>query len=184
MDISQDLVTRSDQLNADDLLGGQILVHVQGAARRGDDGRVIVRLAGRLPWAPCKTMLRLLVHAWGPETDAWVGRWLLLYRDPKVTFGGDEVGGIRVRAMSHIARPLRLALNASKGKKALWTVEPLAVSVGDLRTAISDAMKLRRWTKDQVAALLGVAKADDVPEADRPRIVAALAGDPPVVEAS
>ena len=32
------------------------------------------------------------------ETDDWIGRKVVLYDDPNVSFGGKLVGGIRIRA--------------------------------------------------------------------------------------
>jgi hypothetical protein len=45
------------------------------------------------------TNLQLAAIAFGTqETDEWIGRSLVLYHDPNVSFGGKLVGGIRVRA--------------------------------------------------------------------------------------
>jgi hypothetical protein len=46
--------------------------------------------------------------------------------DPEVKWGGLKVGGIRIRAMSHIDGELRLALAESKQNRKLYTVKPLA----------------------------------------------------------
>ena len=34
----------------------------------------------------------------GEETDDWTGKKIVLFDDPTVSFGGEEVGGVRVRA--------------------------------------------------------------------------------------
>ena len=47
------------------------------------------------------TNLQLAAIAFGTqETDEWIGRQLVLYHDPNVSFGGKLVGGVRVRAPS------------------------------------------------------------------------------------
>lgn len=70
-------------------------------------------------------MSRCLVAAWGPDAKAYIGRSVTLYRDPKVKWGGMEVGGIRISHLSHIERDMVMALTATKGKRAPYTVKPL-----------------------------------------------------------
>jgi hypothetical protein len=44
------------------------------------------------------TNLQLIARALNTEeTDDWIGKQIVLYEDPNVSFGGDLVGGIRVR---------------------------------------------------------------------------------------
>jgi hypothetical protein len=43
-----------------------------------------------------KTNTQILAHAWGEETDGWLGQMVELWVDPYVTFGGKVVGGIKV----------------------------------------------------------------------------------------
>ncbi len=40
------------------------------------------------------------------ETDDWIGKQIVLYDDPNVSFGGKLVGGIRVRA-PRVKAPLK-----------------------------------------------------------------------------
>src|SRR3546814_4161704 len=65
----------------------------------------------------CKSMSRVLVSAWGPDANAYSGRSLTLYRDPKVKWGGMEIGGIRVSHMSHIERDMVMALTATRSEE-------------------------------------------------------------------
>ncbi len=45
------------------------------------------------------TNIQICEHIYGSDdTDHWLGKALVLYTDPNVTFGGKLVGGIRVRA--------------------------------------------------------------------------------------
>jgi hypothetical protein len=50
---------------------------------------------------------------------------MTLYGDPSVKFGGNVVGGIKISHLSHIDKPLNLALTETRGKKAKHTIQPL-----------------------------------------------------------
>lgn len=127
MDLSQTIAPRSDQINAEDLLSGPVTVTItnvrEGAAEQPVDIDV-AEYPGRA-YRPNKTMRRVLVSAWGPDSTAYVGRRMTLYRDPGVKFGGDTVGGIKISHLSHIPKTIRLALTVTRGKRAPYVVEPL-----------------------------------------------------------
>lgn len=127
-DMSKVIVPKSDQINADDLISGPITITIKGVdIRPGTEQPVSIYFEGDngKPWRPCKSMSRVLVSAWGPDAKAYIGRSVTLYRDPKVKWGGMEVGGIRVSHLSHIERDMVMALTATKGKRAPHTVKPL-----------------------------------------------------------
>lgn len=127
IDVSATILAKSDQLNADDLIGGrELTVQITGVSKvTGDQPVVIAISGGHQPWKPCKTMRRVLVAAWGGDASQWIGRWLLLYRDDSVKWSGEAVGGIRIRAMSHIPKRVTLSLAATKGKKVTHTIDIL-----------------------------------------------------------
>jgi hypothetical protein len=126
MSIAETIAAKSDQLNADDLIGGPIVARITGVSvKKGDEQPVAVELAGYRPFMPCKTMRRLMVAVWGPDEKIYVGRWLELYRDPKAKWAGTEVGGVRIAKMSHIDRAQTIMLAETKKSKAPWTVHPL-----------------------------------------------------------
>lgn len=129
MDLTQTIVAKSDQLNADDLFGGAQTFTV-AEVRRGDSDQpvsiVLAELGDKRPFKPSKTVIRLLVHAWGKETDEWPeNARMTLYRNESVKWAGQEVGGIRVSHLSHIGKQLKVALAESKSKKSLHVVDPL-----------------------------------------------------------
>ena len=128
MNLTESIAPRSDQLNAEDLLSGPRTFTIRevraGASSEQPVDVELVEFPGR-PFKPSKTVRRLLVAGWGPESDAYAGRRLTLYRDPSIRFGKDEVGGIRVSHMSHLDKPLKLALTVTRGKRAPHVVEPL-----------------------------------------------------------
>lgn len=128
MDISKALVAKSDMLNASDLSGAPIVATIE-AVRQGDAAKpVIVELVGMKgrPWKPSKGMLRVIAHAWGVESDAWVGRLVKLVNNPEVIYAGEKVGGVEVIAMSHIAADFTIPVRISQKKVKQHTVTVLA----------------------------------------------------------
>ena len=95
-DMSQVIIPKSDQINADDFVAGPITFQIEGVEiRAGTEQPVSIHLAGEpRAWKPCKSMSRVLVAAWGPDANVYRGRSVTLYRDPTVKWGGMEIGGI------------------------------------------------------------------------------------------
>lgn len=130
-DMTAAITPKSDQINADDLISGPRTItisHVEVKPSPEQPVSIYYEGDGGKPWKPCKSMSRVLVAAWGPDAKAYVGRSVTLYRDPKVTWGGMAVGGIRISHMSHIDRDMVMALTATKGKRAPFTVKALSAS--------------------------------------------------------
>lgn len=142
-DLMQAIAPKSDQLNADDLIGGDKTITVTEVRVKdaGADQPVSIFYEGDngKPYKPCKSMARVLVQAWGPDSANYPGRSMTLFRDPGVTFGGMKVGGIRISHLSHIDRDLVMALTASKGKRAMYTVKPLRNAPTKLPAASPDS---------------------------------------------
>ncbi len=127
MDLTESIVPKSDQLNADDLMTGPRTVTIEKVAAGSDEQPVNVHLVefpGR-PFRPSKTVRRIMVAAWGVDAANYAGHRMTLYRDPAVRFGGQDVGGIRVSHMSHIAKRITLALTVTRGKRSPYVVDPL-----------------------------------------------------------
>lgn len=188
IDVTPHLAANSAQLNADDLVGGPITVRVtkaEAAGSRVEKGVQPVTLSisgGHMPFKPCKTMLRLLASAWGADASQWQGRWMTLYRDPSVRFGSDQVGGIRISALSDIPHPMSLSLTSTRGKKALHKVDVLrAPRQEGAPTADLDALlEQHGLTRAHVDAWL-VSKGKPTLEAkpdEVPKLAAWLAADP------
>jgi hypothetical protein len=49
------------------------------------------------------TNLKRLAKALGDDTDDWIGNSIMLYVDPDIEFGGNVVGGLRVKGMPKTA---------------------------------------------------------------------------------
>ncbi len=127
-DMRDTIIPKSDQLNADDLIGGRTLtITVTGVDIKMDEQPVAIHFEGDggKPYKPGKSMRRVLVNVWGPDANAYVGRSMTLYRDETVKFGGLEVGGIRISHMSHMQKPTTMALTATKAQRKPFTVRPL-----------------------------------------------------------
>ena len=187
--LTDTIKAKSNQLNADDLVGGSIVVDirdVQVAENPAAEQPVSILLSGGFcPWKPCKTERRVLVAAWGDDGAAYIGRRLELHRDNGVTWAGQKVGGIRIVAMSHLAGQINISLAVSKGKKATRTVVPLPEnkggSVDPFRGYMVAAMKREKdpWTLEQIQDwLLNGRKAAEVPSYERPAILERLKGPP------
>lgn len=126
-DMTSVITPKSDQVSADDFIAGPRTFTIEGVAiSPGTEQPVSIKLAGeQRVFRPCKSMSRVLVGAWGADASAYKGRSLTLYRDPKVKWGGLEVGGIRISHMSHIDRDMVMSLTATKGKRAPHQVKVL-----------------------------------------------------------
>jgi hypothetical protein len=134
------IIPKSDQLNAEQLLGGPITITVTAVSRGTDDQPVVVHYEGDNghPYKPNKSMRKVLIFAWGEDGSQWVGRSMTLFNKPDVKFGGVVVGGIRISHMSHIERDIQLSLTATKGKKEPLVIGKLAPQVDGLAKVKAD----------------------------------------------
>lgn len=132
MNLSDHIAPKSDQLNADDLIGGPKTIKITKVSRgtpeqptninfEGDNGR---------PYKPGKSMSRVLVAIWGGENadKHYPGRSLTLYCDPSITFGPDTTGGIRISHATDISGPMTIHLTVKRGKRKPFVVQPLVIA--------------------------------------------------------
>ncbi len=163
MDMAALCIPKSDQLNADDLIGGPRTITVR-AVKANPGAReqpVSVYFEGDndKPYKPCLSMRRVMVAAWGPDAAQYAGRSMSLYCDPKVAFGGMQVGGIRISHMSHIEKDMTLALTVTKAKRAPFSVKRLDVTAPP---ATTPADRASAWAADYIAAVNGAATLESV----------------------
>lgn len=140
-DMNTVIAPKSDQLNADDFVGGPRTIRVtEVTIRPGTEQPISVHFEGDngKPWKPCKTTARLMVAAWGADAKEYAGRSLTLYRDPTVKWAGLEVGGIRISHMSHIDNDMIYAATVTKGKRAPIKVKPLKADVAPLKVVAKE----------------------------------------------
>ena len=127
MDIADTIAPKSDQINADDLIGGpQIITVVEVIVRGGDQPVDIVtaETPGRA-YRPNKSMRRVLIAAWGKQSSSYAGGRIELTRDPLVQWAGEPVGGVKITGLSRLDKPMKIALTAKRGQRNLHTVQPL-----------------------------------------------------------
>jgi hypothetical protein len=149
IDISKTISPKSDQLNADDLITGPITAKIIGVSiTETKDQPVSINLEGfpGKPFKPCKSMRRVLVSCWGNDGNLYVGRSITLYRDDRVTWAGQEVGGIRISHLSHIDREVNLMLTASRSNRKPFRVRPLSEEH-------DDNVVLRKWAEEYAAQI-------------------------------
>ena len=127
-DMLRTIIPKSDQLNYDDFISGQPkTVKITAVTVSQKEQPVTINYEGDngKPFKPCKSMCRVLIHAWGADSKNYVGKQLTLYGDPKVRFAGLDTGGIRISHMSHRKEKLVLALTATKANRKPYTVLPM-----------------------------------------------------------
>ena len=97
------IAPKSDQLNADDLIGRSLTIKVTKVSLCGEPDQPIAVHTRATAASPTS-------HApghgprLGRDGNTFASRRMALYRDDKVTFGKDAVGGIRISHMSDIDR--------------------------------------------------------------------------------
>lgn len=158
IDMTRFVEAKSDQLNADDLIGAPRTITVRAVKGCEGDQPIAIYYEGdnNKPFKPCKTIRRVLLGVWGPMASDYVGRSMTIYRDDSVTFGGLAVGGIRISHMSHIDKEVIVVVNKTKGKKAGLKILPLAAEVTQMR-----ADPARKWADAYIAKV----KAANTPDA-------------------
>jgi hypothetical protein len=129
LDVSHTVKTKSDQLNADDLVAGDLMVQIEGVNVANDPQQPVhifyYGCEGK-PFKPCLTVRKILVSLWGKDANLWAGRWLNLYVDKTVSYGSQKnIGGIRVNAMSHIQNAATLTLAVRRGAKQEFRIQPI-----------------------------------------------------------
>ena len=129
-DVTQAIQAKSDQLNADDLIGGPITVKITSVSVIAGEQPISISYDGdnKRPWKPSKTSARCLAAIWGANANQWVGMHCTLYNDPTVTWAGAAVGGVRVSHMEGIDKPRTLQLAKTRGKKQGVTIQPLHIT--------------------------------------------------------
>lgn len=125
--INQAIEAKSDQWNASDFLGSPRTFTIERVnVKPGQEQPVSIKLEGETKvWRPSKGMSRAMVAAWGDEEGTWAGKSVTLFHDPTAMYSGAEVGGIRISAMSHIDRPLKVAIRTSRTKTVVMTFQPI-----------------------------------------------------------
>lgn len=158
-DMTQAIVPKSDQINADDLIAGPMTIKITGVKIASTEQPVSMSFEGndKKVFRPCKSMCRVMVSAWGPDSSKYTGRSLTLFCDPSVKWGGVNVGGIRISHMSHISEPMTMALTDKKGSRKRYTVEVLETKqdahADERKSTYAKlvAVSSKQWVNEQLA---------------------------------
>ena len=78
-DMAATIIPKSDQLNADDLIAGSMTITITDVTiRPGTEQPISIHYEGDngKPYKACKSMCRVMVTAWGPDSKKYVGRSL------------------------------------------------------------------------------------------------------------
>lgn len=127
-DVSMAMQAKSDQLNYDDIGSREMILHVTEVRVTSTEQPVSIFYQGcnNKPYKPSKGMIRLISEAWGAESDNWIGKSIQIYGDPTVVWAGQAVGGIRIKAFSHINKNGISAFVAlTRGKRRKVTIDYL-----------------------------------------------------------
>ena len=130
--VSEAMQANSNQLNAADIMGVEPIITVQSVNLTNEAGKKTVWVhyhggEGR-PWRVSTGMVRILSAGWGPESDNWIGKSVKIFNEPTVRFGGKEVGGVQIRAMSDIPeRGIKATLSINRTKRVPFPVAHLAM---------------------------------------------------------
>lgn len=153
VDMARFVEAKSDQLNADDLIGAPRTITVTRVTGSDGDQPVSIHYEGDAgkPFRPCKTMRRILLAVWGRNAADYVGRSMVVYRDDSVQFGGLNVGGIRISHMSHIEKETLVVVMKTKGKKAPIKIQPLQLEQRQTRQA--DPNAAANWANEHMSML-------------------------------
>ena len=70
------------------------------------------------------TNLKRMAKALGDDTDDWIGNSVTVYVDPDIEFGGNIVGGLRIKAARNPATKAKAALSPDQINRKLRDAEP------------------------------------------------------------
>lgn len=126
MNLTESIAPKSDQLDAIELVAGPRTFTIERVSTHNPEQPFNFHLKD-FPrvWRPGKSMRRVIVAAWGADTENYTGQRVTLYCDPSVSFGSELVGGTRISHMSGIDKALKVPLLVKRGKSAMFTVQPL-----------------------------------------------------------
>jgi hypothetical protein len=115
IDFSDTIKSKSDQLNAIDVIGGKILKIVDVTRGKDEKQPMFIHWEGGqgTPWKPSLGMRRILRTLWGSPDEQgettlkrsdMLGKTVKVFCKDEVVYAGQEVGGIWIEAMSHIQK--------------------------------------------------------------------------------
>src|SRR5690625_1884880 len=153
---------RSDQINYEDFLSGPKVYTVGGVRNGTAEQKYDIQLQEeQRVWRPPLTVLRTLIACWGDDATVWQGSQVELFGDPSIRFGKEAVGGIRIKALSHLDEPKTVTVTVSRGKRQKITIQPLqAAPPTDWQALLQDA----QGDRDKLLRLHQRATSENAPQ--------------------
>lgn len=158
---------KSDQIDADNLIGGITMDVTIKAVQRGPSNEQPLQLVLEETdkfYRPSKTFRRALIGCFGDEPANWIGQRLRLIRNPDTMFGGVKVGGVEVSHAS-ISAPMVFMLQAKRGKKSAVSIDviPLPPPVTPMPPKVKQAAAaLKPAAKDTISGNPDEGNLDDI----------------------
>lgn len=148
VDIRAATKPKSDQLNYETFLTGSQTFTVSKVTPGDRDHPVFIHMneCPATPYKPSKGMLKCIAQpdGWGDKSSQWVGKSITLYGDPTVIYGGVEVGGIKVAALSDINGDYETLISARRGVRKPHLIKKIAIQMYDDQKFVAN---LPAWLK-------------------------------------
>jgi hypothetical protein len=159
INISHTITAKSDQLNYTDLVAGDKLITITNVKVVNDPQQPVWIYydgdSGK-PWKPCLSYRRVLIECWGVNAAQYIGRQILLFGDSSVEFGKEQVGGIRIKSLSHIDADKTIIITVKRGVRRKILIKALETKklnqitdeqLNDLKQAIVVAQSMPELQK-------------------------------------
>lgn len=148
VDIRAATKPKSDQLNYETFLNGPQTFTVSKVTPGDRDHPVFIHMneCPATPYKPSKGMLKCIAQpdGWGDKSSQWVGKSITLYGDPTVIYGGVEVGGIKVAALSDINGDYETLISARRGVRKPHLIKKIVIQMYDDQKFVAN---LPAWLK-------------------------------------
>lgn len=148
VDIRAATKPKSDQLNYETFLTGPQTFTVSKVTPGDRDHPVFIHMneCPATPYKPSKGMLKCIAQpdGWGDKSSQWVGKSITLYGDPTVIYGGVEVGGIKVAALSDINGDYETLISARRGVRKPHIIKKIVIQMYDDQKFVAN---LPAWLK-------------------------------------
>ena len=148
VDIRAATKPKSDQLNYETFLTGPQTFTVSKVTPGDRDHPVFIHMneCPATPYKPSKGMLKCIAQpdGWGDKSSQWVGKSVTLYGDPTVIYGGVEVGGIKVAALSDINGDYETLISARRGVRKPHLIKKIVIQMYDEQKFVAN---LPAWLK-------------------------------------
>ena len=148
VDIRAATKPKSDQLNYETFLTGPQTFTVSKVTPGDRDHPVFIHMneCPATPYKPSKGMLKCIAQpdGWGDKSSQWVEKSITLYGDPTVIYGGVEVGGIKVAALSDINGDYETLISARRGVRKPHLIKKIVIQMYDEQKFVAN---LPAWLK-------------------------------------